>query len=217
MQQSIGHVQRWPDTKPTGEAEKRKPQLTRLHLEARFSPALILHVDFLGRFLFDQLPHSRLEVLWKSQKKLETLEGPSTRLLGREKEPTQENHTLAVEDHHQAVLELGGQVEGEAGPRQTGQRRRDLLQDVAQDVVAARASAALGQETGSISTQTASGRSSPGVFDVHFEEIPPRDSDGLCGNQPATATATGYMTLNEENIRQKTRDFSSQVKSSGQN
>lgn len=53
-----------------------------------------------------------------------------------------------MEDHHQAVLELGGQVEGEAGPRQAGQGRGHLLQDVAQDVVAAGASAALAQETG---------------------------------------------------------------------
>lgn len=55
-----------------------------------------------------------------------------------------------MEDHHEAVLELGGEVEGEAGPRQAGLRRRDLLQHVADDVVAGRAAVALVQEPGSL-------------------------------------------------------------------
>lgn len=99
---------------------------------------------------------SWLTIDWRSSGKVREARDsiPPTRFLGGEKELTQENHTLAVEDHHQAVLELGGQVEGEAGPRQAGPRRRDLLQHIAHDVVTARASAALGQEPGSIITQT---------------------------------------------------------------
>lgn len=42
-------------------------------------------------------------------------------------------------DHDDAVLELGGEVEREAGPWQTGSRRWDALQQVVHDVVAARA------------------------------------------------------------------------------
>lgn len=87
-----------------------------------------------------------------------------TRFLGRDEELTQENDTLAVEDHHQAVLELGGEVEGEPGPRQPGPRRRDLLQHVANDVVAARAPTALGQETMLIFIEMASRRRSHQVF-----------------------------------------------------
>lgn len=151
-----------------------------------FLLAVILHINFLGCFLFDQLAHDRLEVLWKSQKSSSL--GLHTRFLGREKELTQENHTLAVEDHHEAVLELGGQVEGEPGPGQTGPRRRDLLQHVAHDVVTARASLALGQETG----DSVRKKLSPGVSDVDFEEIPARNSDGLCGNQPATQSNGSY-------------------------
>ena len=41
-------------------------------------------------------------------------------------------------DEDDAVLELGGEVEGEARSRQTGQRRWDLRQHVAHDVVAVR-------------------------------------------------------------------------------
>lgn len=119
---------------------------------------MILHINFLGRFLFDQLAHNRLEVLWKSQKSSRL--GLYARFLGREKELTQENHTLAVEDQHEAVLELGGEVEGEPGPRQAGLRRRDPLQHIVHDVVTARASVALGQETGPVITETASRRSS---------------------------------------------------------
>lgn len=52
---------------------------------------------------------------------------------------TQEEDALAVVDHHDAILELGGQVEGEAGLRQVGLRRRDLLQHVAHDVITGRA------------------------------------------------------------------------------
>lgn len=51
---------------------------------------------------------------------------------------TQENNTLLVEDDHDAVLELGGEVEGEARPRQTGPGGRDLLQHVVHDVITAR-------------------------------------------------------------------------------
>lgn len=111
-----------------------------------FLLAVILHVNFLGCFLLDQLADNRLEVLWKSPRSSRL--DPPTRFLAGEKELTQENHTLAVEDHHQAVLELGGQVEGEAGPRQAGPRRRHLLQHIAHDVVTARARAALGQGPG---------------------------------------------------------------------
>lgn len=41
-----------------------------------------------------------------------------------------------MEDQHHAVLELGGEVEGEPGARQTRLGRGDLLQDVVHDVEA---------------------------------------------------------------------------------
>lgn len=107
---------------------------------------------------------------------------------------TQEDHTLAVEDQHQAVLELGGQVEGEPGPGQPGPGRGHLLQHIVHDVVTAR------EEVG-VSTHGARRRPhglgkqlSPGVLHVHLEEIPARNSDGLRGDQPATHTATGRRT-----------------------
>lgn len=53
-----------------------------------------------------------------------------------------------MEDHHHAVLELGGQVEGELGPRQPPLGRRHLLQHVVHDVIAAREWAALGEGEG---------------------------------------------------------------------
>lgn len=160
-----------------------------------FLLAVILHINFLGCFLFDQLAHDRLEVLWRSQKSSSL--GLYTRFLGRERELTQENHTLAVEDHHQAVLELGGQVEGEPGPGQTGPRRRDLLQHVAHDVVTARASLALGQQTGLVITETASGRSSHQVF---LTSTLRKSRRGILMAFVATSLqhrATGYMTSNE--------------------
>lgn len=49
---------------------------------------------------------------------------------------TQENGALAVEDHNNAILELGGEVEGEARPWQTWMRWWDLLQHIVHDVLA---------------------------------------------------------------------------------
>lgn len=42
-------------------------------------------------------------------------------------------------DDDDAILELGGEVEGEARSWQTGLRRRDLLQHVVHDVITVRA------------------------------------------------------------------------------
>lgn len=51
---------------------------------------------------------------------------------------TQQEGTLAVEDHHHAVLQLGGQVEGEARPRQPRLWWKDFTQHVVHDVVTGR-------------------------------------------------------------------------------
>lgn len=101
-----------------------------------------------------------------------------------------------MEDHHDAVLELGGEVEGEPGPRQTGPRRRDPLQHIVHDVDTARASVALGHRTARYDRGGRKKQLSPGVFDVDLEEIPARNSDGLCGNQPATHTAMADTASN---------------------
>ena len=57
--------------------------------------------------------------------------------------PTQQEATLAVVDDHHAILELGGQVEGEAGAGQTRLRGRHADQHVVHDVVAVGANALL--------------------------------------------------------------------------
>lgn len=69
-----------------------------------------------------------------------------------------------MEDHHHAILELGGQVEGEPGPRQTGLGRRDLLQHVVHDVEAGGGSVGLEEPPDVIETTSKRRRSSHQVL-----------------------------------------------------
>lgn len=59
---------------------------------------------------------------------------------------TQKNSTLAMVDHDNTILELGGEVEGEARPWQTWLRWWDPLQHVVHDVLAGGAAASLQNE-----------------------------------------------------------------------
>lgn len=51
---------------------------------------------------------------------------------------TEQEGTLTVEDQHHAVLQLGGQVEREARPRQSGLWWKHSTQHVVHDVVTVR-------------------------------------------------------------------------------
>lgn len=112
---------------------------------------------------------------------------------------TKQEGTLTVEDQHHAVLQLGGQVEGEARPRKAWLWRKNSAQHIVHDVVTVRGVrgklrsfiyvavggfVAVKEKISSQRRQMGGGEGSPGGLHSNSQDLPASDLLPFGGDKP---------------------------------